>query len=81
MAWIQAVRRKDGSRSYWIRDRRDGRQISVAAGITRGEAELMLDQYLIRRDLEKEGYQDEHQDLLDKLWGQKEKINGMEREA
>lgn len=74
MAWIQHVRHKNGDSSYWIRDRRDGRQIVIPAGSTRGEAELKLEQYVIRRDLEKEGYDDKHQDLLDKLWGTKQRI-------
>ncbi len=74
MAWIQPVNRKDGSRAYWIRDVRDGRQIVIPGGRTRGEAELKLEQYEIRRDLEKEGYEDQHQDLLDQLWGPKTDI-------
>lgn len=74
MAWIQVVRHKDGSSGYWIRDRRDGRQIVIPGGNSPGEAELKLEQYRIRRDLEKEGYEDQHQAVLDKLWGPKQRI-------
>lgn len=74
MAWIQATRRKDGSQTYWVRDRRDGQQIVIAAGATLAEARLKLEQYEIRRDLEKEGYGDSHEQMLDKLWGPKDQI-------
>ena len=74
MAWIQPVRHKDGRRTYWIRDKRDGRQIVIPAGQTRGEAELKLEQYVIRRDLEKDGYEDRHQDMLDRLSRHKQQI-------
>lgn len=65
MAWIQLVRRKDGTTTYWVRDKRKGRQVVIFGGITRGEAELRLEQYEIRRDLEKEGYDDVHEDVYD----------------
>lgn len=58
MAWIHPVRRKDGTTTYWVRDKRDGRQVSIFGGMTRGEAEMRLEQYKIRRDVEKEGYFD-----------------------
>lgn len=77
MAWIQRVRHKNGTSAYWIRDIRDGQYIVIPAGETRHEAELKFEHYKIRRDLEKEGYPDKHQDLLDKLWGSKEKPHGM----
>lgn len=73
MAWIEARRRKDGTVSWWVRDIRGGRQVCIPA-FSKGEAELKLEHYLIRKDLEKEGYDDQHQDLLDDLWGSKEKI-------
>lgn len=81
MAWIQPTRHKDGSTAYWIRDKRNGRQIVIPGGSTRGEAELKLEQYEIRRDLEKEGYDDQHEELLDRIWGPKESTNGMARKA
>jgi len=65
MAWIQQVRRKDGSATYWVRDKRNGRQVSIFGGVTRGEAELKLEQYEIRRDLEKEGYDDRYENAYD----------------
>lgn len=58
MAWLKAVRRKNGHWFFWIHDRRDGRMISIPAGERQREAELKLEQYVIRRDLEKEGYDD-----------------------
>lgn len=76
MAWIQRVRRKDGTIFYWVRDKRDGKHVVIAGGFTRGEAEMKLEQYNIRRDLEKEGYEDRHQHLLDHLWGPKRNILG-----
>lgn len=74
MAWIQRIKRKDGSFTYWVRDRRDGRQISIDGGRTRQEADMKLEQYRIRRDLEKEGYGDRYENLLDDLWGQKQGV-------
>jgi hypothetical protein len=59
MAWIEAKRCKDGAVSYWVRDRRNGRAVVIPAGTTRAEAELKKRQYEVRRDLEKEGYEDE----------------------
>ncbi len=58
MAWIEERRLADGSKSWWVRDRRDGRQIVIAGGATKQEAEMRLEQYTIRRDLEKEGHFD-----------------------
>jgi len=60
MAWITSSRRKDGSVMWWVRDVRGGRQVCIAAG-TKREAEMKLEQYLIRRDLEKEGYEDRYE--------------------
>lgn len=60
MASIQRVRRRDGTASYWVRDVRCDRQIVIAGGKSRGEAEMKIEQYNIRRDLEKEGYDDRH---------------------
>lgn len=59
MAWIQTVKTKWGPR-YYIRDVRDDRQISIPApeGVDRAFAERMLGKYEVRRDLEKEGYDD-----------------------
>lgn len=59
MAWIQTTRRKYGL-AYFIRDVRDGRQvvIPVPDGVDRAFAERMLDKYVVRKDLEKEGYDD-----------------------
>lgn len=74
MAWIQTVRQKDGSRTYWIRDVRNDMQIVIPGGKTRTEAQIKLDQYQIRKDLEKEGYDDQHQHMLDRLWGSKGEI-------
>lgn len=75
MAWIQPTRRKDGAVTYWIRDVRGGRPIVIdSKAASRPEAEMKLEQYRIRRDLEKEGYDDRYQDLLDQLWGPKEEI-------
>lgn len=58
MAWIHPVKRKDGTTTYWVRDKRNGRQVSIFGGMTQAEAEMRKEQYLIRRDLEKEGYED-----------------------
>lgn len=58
MAWIHPVRRKDGTTTYWVRDKRGGRQISIFGGMTLREAQMRKEQYEIRRDLEKEGYMD-----------------------
>ena len=71
MAWIETKRRKDGTVSYWIRDTRDGRAIVILAGFSRSEAEMKLEQYLIRRDLEKEGYDDLCESMADELFGKK----------
>lgn len=59
MAWIQTTKRKGGP-AYFIRDVRDGRQIVIPApdGVDRAFAERMLDKYVVRKDLEKEGYDD-----------------------
>ena len=56
--WIEQRKRKDGTTTYWLRDRRAGHQIAIEVGNTRSEAELRMEQYVIRRDLEKEGYDD-----------------------
>lgn len=73
MAWLQRIKRKDGSVFFWVRDRRDGRQISIPGGPSEREADLKREQYEIRKDLEKEGYEDkytpEQNALLDCLWG------------
>lgn len=71
MAWIEARQRSDGSTTYWIRDRRDGRQIVIATTArTRAEADLLLEQYVIRHELQK--MEADHEcDLLDRLWGAK----------
>ena len=71
MAWIEMKIRRDGTTSYWVRDIRGGRQVSIPGGANRKEAEQKLEQYNIRRDLEKEGYDDKHEALLDQLWGSK----------
>jgi len=74
MAWIEARRRKDGTMSWWVRDIRGGRQVCIAAG-SKPEAEMKREQYLIRRDLEKEGYEDgfdpAENALFDRMWGKK----------
>jgi hypothetical protein len=74
MAWLQKVKRKDGSLFFWIRDRRDGRQIVIPGGPKEPEATLKKEQYEIRRDLEKEGYDDQHETLLDQLWGKPQEV-------
>lgn len=68
MAWLEPRQDRPG---YWIRDVRDGRQVFIPAGETREEAEHELERYQIRHDLEKEGYEDQMQALLDILWGSK----------
>lgn len=71
MAWIEARRRRDGSTSFWIRDRRGDHQIVIHGGDTREEAEQALDRYKVRRDLEKEGYEDKYQALADSVFGKR----------
>lgn len=75
MAWIQFTKHRDGTVTYWIRDVRDGISVVIdsKAG-SRSEAEIRLERYVTRRDLEKEGYEDQHQDQLDKLCGTKQEI-------
>lgn len=74
MAWIEVKFRKDGSRSYWVRDVRDGRQVAIPAA-SRGEAELKLEQYVIRMDIEKEGYDDKFakgpEEVANELFGRR----------
>jgi hypothetical protein len=71
-AWLQRVKHKDGTQAWWIRDIRDGRQVVVNGGTTKREAELRLEQYKIRRTLEKEGYDDQYAAAVaDELWGTK----------
>lgn len=66
MAWIECKKRRDGSISYWIRDRRDGRQVSIPApdGVDRAFVERMMATYLRRRELEKHGYDDQYAGAL-----------------
>lgn len=79
MAWITSTRRKSGEVTWWVRDIRDGRQVCIPAG-SRPEAEMKKEQYEIRRDLEKEGYDDrytpEQNALLDRIWGPKQDVLG-----
>jgi hypothetical protein len=77
MAWLEKRRRKDGSIHYWVRDRRDGRQIVIYAGESVREGEMKLEQYVIRRDLEKEGYNDGYERIADDLFGPKKVSRGM----
>jgi hypothetical protein len=74
MAWIKPVRKADGSTTYWVHDRRDGRVLSIAACHTKGEAEMRMEQYKIRRSLEKEGYDDKYQTIADELFGKNRKV-------
>lgn len=77
MAWIEGRRRKDGTISWWVRDVRGGRQVCISAA-SRREAEFKREQYMVRRDLEKEGYDDKYasnqEAVLDRLWGPKQDI-------
>lgn len=76
MAWLERIRHKNGTESYWIRDFRDGKQIVIKAGETKEEAIDALRRYRVRRDLEKEGYEDKYQQILDDLWGQQRDVLG-----
>jgi hypothetical protein len=58
--WIRGFKHKDGSWGYWINDVRNGDFVSIPAGATREEAACKLQQYLIRRELEKAGYDDHY---------------------
>lgn len=58
MAWIKRTKRKDGSVIFWVHDFRDGRQVTIAECHSEGEAQMRKERYEIRRDLEKEGYDD-----------------------
>ena len=60
MTSIVGVRLKDGSWRYWVLDYRDGREIKIPAGKSREEAKAEFDKYLIRRNLDKEGYDDQY---------------------
>lgn len=71
MAWLSFTRKKDGSLTWWVRDIRGGRQISIPAD-SRADAEQKKEQYEIRRDLEKEGYDDKYEQVADNLFGKKE---------
>lgn len=64
MSWIQTTSCK-GVKSYWLRDVREGRHIVIPCGHSPEEARLRKEQYDIRRDLEKEGYDDRYQMLID----------------
>lgn len=61
--WLRSFRHKDGSQGFWINDIRDGKFVSIPAGTSKPEAEMKLEQYKIRRDIEKEGYDDQYADL------------------
>lgn len=62
--WLRRFKQGDGSLSFWINDVREGKFISVYAGDKEGEAQMNFEQYKIRRDLEKEGYDDAHASKL-----------------
>ncbi len=60
MAWIEIRKQSNGVESYWVRDKRDGRQIVILAGYTADEAHKALVKYNIRHSLEKHGYDDKY---------------------
>jgi len=74
MPWLERRKRADGSVSWWIRDRRDGIAVVIPGGASESEAKMKLEQYKIRKDLEKEGYEDRCQALVDEMWGKRRKI-------
>ena len=83
MSWLQFVKHKNGSISWWIRDSRDDREVSIFAGDTEDVALIAKLKYDARLELQKSGYDDEYtpeqKSLLDQVWGstEKEKNNGM----
>jgi hypothetical protein len=58
MAWVKRIKKADGSVTFWVHDNRDGRVLTIAACNTEGEAQMKIEQYHTRRELEKEGYFD-----------------------
>lgn len=71
MAWLEQKVRRDGTKSWRVRDRRGKKQICIPGGPTRVEAEMKMEQYKIRRDLEKEGYGDKYEPIADDLFGRR----------
>jgi hypothetical protein len=71
MQWIERRVSRDGSFEFLIHDYRGGRPITLYAGKSEAEAVMYMEQYKIRRDLEKEGYEDGLDDNADKKSGMK----------
>jgi len=78
MAWILETRNKRGQTKFWIRDKRDGRQIVIEVPdfVDRAFAERMLEKYESRRKLENHGYDDQYATPLPPT-EPKEKPHGM----
>jgi hypothetical protein len=60
MAWMEIRKLQDGTETYWVRDKRDGRQIVILVGHTSDEAYKALVRYNIRHSIEKHGYDDKY---------------------
>lgn len=77
MAWIKRTKKKDGTVSFWVHDIRNGRIVTIKECPTKPEASLHKEQYEIRRDLEKDGYDDRFAEkIADELFGKRIKETG-----